>query len=155
MLHQETTMRTTSLLCATILTVTLVFAQTAKPDSVFDQQLIDQQKQLLHASETRNQTAIERAIANDFQGIEINGDFYGKEEVVESAGNGMPKDTRAYEFQVVKLTEDSAVVAYNLIVPGEHPRYRHMADTWAKIDGQWKLKFRQITPNLWSAADLD
>jgi hypothetical protein len=148
-------MRSTSLLCATILTVTLIFAQTTKPDSVFDQQLIDQQKQLLHASETRNQTAIERAVANDFQGIEINGDFYGKEEVVESAGNGMPKDTRAYEFQVVKLTKDSAVVVYNLIVPGEHPRYRHMADTWAKIDGQWKLKFRQITPNLWSAADLD
>ncbi|MGB6386927.1 MAG: nuclear transport factor 2 family protein [Terriglobales bacterium] len=148
-------MRTTSLLCATILTVTLIFAQTAKADSAFDQQLIDQQKQLLHAAETKNHTAIERDVANDFQGIEINGDFYGKEELVESARNGTPKDTRAYEFQVVKLTKDSAVVAYNLIVPGEHPRYRHMADTWAKIDGQWKLKFRQITPNLWSAADLD
>lgn len=148
-------MRSTSLLCATILTVTLVFAQTAKPDSAFDQQLINQQKQLLQASETRNQTVIERAVANDFEGIEINGDFYGKEELVESARNGMPKDTRAYEFQVVNLTKDSAVVAYNLVVPGEHPRYRHMADTWARIDGQWKLKFRQITPNLWSAADLD
>jgi hypothetical protein len=31
--------------------------------------------------------------------------------------------------------DDSAVVAYNLIVFGEHFRYRHMADTWAKIDG--------------------
>jgi hypothetical protein len=30
-----------------------------------------------------------------------------------------------------------------------------MADTWAKIDGQWKLKFRQITPNLWSEKDVD
>ena len=76
-------------------------------------------------------------------------------EFVESAQAGMPKDTRAYDFHVVKLNDDSAVVAYNLIVPGEHPRYRHMADTWAKIDGQWKLKFRQITPNLWSANDLD
>jgi hypothetical protein len=30
-----------------------------------------------------------------------------------------------------------------------------MADTWAKIGGQWELKFRQITPNLWSETDLD
>jgi hypothetical protein len=152
-------MRSASLLratlCATILTVTLVFAQASKPDSAFDQQLIDQQKELLQAVESRNQTAVDRAVGDDFQGIEINGDFYGKEEVVESARNGVPKDTRAYEFQVVKLTKDAAVVAYNLVVPGEHPRYRHMADTWAKVDGQWKLKFRQITPNLWSAADLD
>jgi hypothetical protein len=148
-------MRNTALLHATILTVTLTFAQTSKPTSPFDQQLIDQQKQLLQATESKNQSAIDRAVADDFQGIEINGDFYAKDELVESASDGMPKDTRAYEFQVVKLTKDSAVVTYNLIVPGEHPRYRHMADTWARIDGQWKLKFRQITPNLWSATDLD
>jgi hypothetical protein len=148
-------MRNTALLHATILTVTLTFAQTSKPTSAFDQQLIDQQKQLLQATESKNQSAIDRAVADDFQGIEINGDFYAKDELVESASDGMPKDTRAYEFQVVKLTKDSAVVTYNLIVPGEHPRYRHMADTWARIDGQWKLKFRQITPNLWSATDLD
>jgi hypothetical protein len=148
-------MRSTALLHATILTVTLTFAQTSKPISPFDQQLINQQKQLLQATESKNQSAIDRAVADDFQGIEINGDFYAKDELVESASDGMPKDTRAYEFQVVKLTKDSAVVTYNLIVPGEHPRYRHMADTWARIDGQWKLKFRQITPNLWSATDLD
>jgi hypothetical protein len=148
-------MRSTALLHATILTVTLTFAQTSKPASPFDQELINRQKQLLEAAESKNQSAIDRAVADDFQGIEINGDFYAKDELVESASDGMPKDTRAYEFQVVKLTKDSAVVTYNLIVPGEHPRYRHMADTWARIDGQWKLKFRQITPNLWSATDLD
>jgi hypothetical protein len=147
-------MRSAFLLCA-ILTATLAFTQTSRPASAFDQQLIDQQKQLLQAAESKNQPAIDHAVADDFEGIEINGDFYGKGELVESAGDGMPKDTRAYEFQVVKLTKDSAVVTYNLVVPGEHPRYRHMADTWARIDGRWKLKFRQMTPNLWSAADLD
>ncbi len=146
-------MRTISLLCAALLAGTLAQAQTSKP--AFDQQLINQQKQFLEAIQTKNATAVDRAIAEDFQGIGTNGDFYDKSEVVESAQQGMPKDTRAYDFQVVKLNEDSAVVAYNLIVPGEHPRYRHMADTWAKINGQWKLKFRQITPNLWSANDLD
>ncbi|MGD0792372.1 MAG: nuclear transport factor 2 family protein [Terriglobales bacterium] len=148
-------MRSTSLLCAAILTVSLAWAQTSKPISAFDQQLIDQQKQFLEAIQSKNTTVVGRATADDFLGIETNGDLYDKSELVESAQAGMPKETRAYDFHVVKLNDDSAVVAYNLIVPGEHPRYRHMADTWARIDGQWKLKFRQITPNLWSANDLD
>ncbi len=148
-------MRPTSLLCATILTATLALAQTSKPVSAFDRQLIDRQQQFLQAAQSKDVPAVDRAIADDFQGIATNGDFYDKSEIVESAQAGMPKDTRAYDFHVVKLNDESAVVAYNLIVPGEHPRYRHMADTWAKIGGQWKLKFRQITPNLWSANDLD
>ncbi|HEX7423814.1 MAG TPA: nuclear transport factor 2 family protein [Terriglobales bacterium] len=149
-------MRSISLLCAAVLSVSLAFAQTPsyKPVSAFDQQLIDRQKQFLQATQTKNPIVV-GAVADDFRGIGTNGDFYDKSEIVESAQAGMPKDTRAYDFHVVKLNDDSAVVAYNLIVPGEHPRYRHMADTWAKIDGRWKLKFRQITPNLWSANDLD
>ena len=140
-----------------LVSVTMALSQTpsSKPVSAFDQQLIDQEKQFLQAAQAKQTTVVDRAVADDFRGIATNGDFYDRSEVVESAQAGMPKDTRAYDFHVVKLNDDSAVVAYNLIVPGEHPRHRHMADTWAKIDGQWKLKFRQITPNLWSANDLD
>lgn len=145
------------LLAAVLVCSTGAFAQTQPPKAIpaFDQKLIDQQKQLLQATLSKNATAVERVTADDFQGIANNGDFYDKGDLVESAQEGMPNDTRAYDFQVVKLTDNSAVVAYNLIVPGERPRYRRMADTWAKIDGQWQLKFRQITPNLWSANDLD
>jgi hypothetical protein len=151
-------MRGNLLLLGTVLVgVTLALSQapSSKLVSTFDQQLIDQQKQFLQATQAKQTNVVDRAVADDFQGIGTNGDFYDKSEVVESAEKGMPQDTRAYDFHVVKLNDDSAVVAYNLIVPGEHPRYRHMADTWARIDGQWKLKFRQITPNLWSANDLD
>jgi hypothetical protein len=151
-------MRSVLLLWGTVLvSVTLALSQTpsSKPVSAFEQQLIDEQKQFLQAIQTKQATAVDRAVSDDFQGIATNGDFYDRSEVVESAEKGMPKDTRAYDFRVFKLNDNSAVVAYNLIVPGEHPRYRHMADTWARIDGQWKLKFRQITPNLWSANDLD
>ena len=145
------------LLGAVLISVTTALSQapSSKPVSAFDQQLIDQQKQFLQAAQAKQTAAVDSAIADDFQGIGTNGDFYDKSEVVESAEKGMPQGTRAYDFHVFKLNDDSAVVAYNLIVPGEHPRYRHMADIWAKIDGQWKLKFRQITPNLWSANDLD
>ena len=148
-------MRSIPLLCAVILTAILAAAQTSKPVSAFDQQLIDLQKQLLQATQAKNATAVDRAVADDFQGIQTNGDFYERSEIVDSAQKGKPEETRAYDFRVIKLTDDSAVVTYNLIVTGEQPRYRHMADAWAKIDGQWKLKFRQITPNLWSANDLD
>ncbi len=136
---------------------TVALSQTAAGASLsaFDQELIGQQKQLLEATQNKNSSAVDHAVAEDFAGIAINGDTYDKGEVVESTQSGTPKGFRFYDFQVVKLNDDSAVVAYNLVVPGEHPRYRHMADTWAKVGGQWKLKFRQITANLWSANDLD
>jgi hypothetical protein len=149
-------MRTTSLLCATIFIFTITFslAQTSGTVSAFDRQLIDRQKQFLEAEQSKNANAMDRAVAEDFQGIATNGDFYEKSEIVDS-DETWSKDIRAYEFRVVKLNDNSAVVAYNLILPGEHPRYRHMADTWARIDGRWQLKFRQVTPNRWSADDLD
>jgi hypothetical protein len=129
--------------------------QSSSPVSAFDRKLIAQQKQFLQDAQSEHSTAVEHAIADDFHGIGTNGDFYDKGELAESAEAGMPKDTRAYDFHVIKLNEEAAVVSYNLIVPGEHPRYRHMADTWARVEGRWQLKFRQITPNLWSANDLD
>jgi|ERR1700675_1153805 len=149
--------RIVPILATAFICLTPAFSQTppSKPISAFQQQLIDHQNQFLQASLSKNAAAVDAAVADDFQGIQTNGDFYDKGEVVESVRAGSPQGTRAYDFHVVKLNEESAVVAYNLIVPGEHPRYRHMADTWAKIDGQWKLKFRQITPNIWSANDLD
>ena len=68
-------MRSISLLSATIFFVALAFAQTAKPLSAFDQQLIDQQKQFLQATLDKNAAAVDRAVAGDFQGIAINGDL--------------------------------------------------------------------------------
>ena len=140
---------------ALVLSSTMAFSQTPQRVTAFDQQLIDQQKQFLQAAEAKDAAAVNRSVADDFQGISTNGDLYERSEVVGSAQEGMPKDWRAYDFHVVKLNDDSAVVTYNLIVPGGRPRYRHMSDTWAKVDGNWKLKFRQIAPNLWSAYDLD
>jgi hypothetical protein len=137
--------------------VTIAFSPSLSSESLtaFDQQLIAQQKQLLQDTMSRNETAINHAVASDFRGIAPNGDFYDKSELVDAVDQNTSEKIRAYDFQVVKLNNEAAVVAYNLIVTGKHPRYRHMTDTWAKIDGRWQLKFRQITPNLWSANDLD
>ena len=105
----------------------------------------------MQALANKDVTYVNQSVADDFKGIGTNGDFYDREEFHE----GLPKDLRVYDIHVVRLTDDSAVVTYNMIVPGARPRYRHMSDTWAKDGGKWKLKFRQYTPNLWSATDFD
>jgi hypothetical protein len=153
----ETTMKSTIVLVTILSAVAVAFSQPPAPKAIssFEQQLVNQQKEFLNAVQSKKTSSVDHSVADDFQGIGLNGDFYDRGEIVESAQEGAPEGTRAYDFHVVKLSNDSAVVAYNLIVPGEHPRYRHMSDTWARIDGRWKLKFRQITPNLWSANDLD
>src|SRR5260370_35493632 len=123
-------MRSVLFLLGTVLvSVTLALSQppSSKPVSAFDQQLIDQQKQFLQAAQAKQATVVDRAVADDFQGIATNGDFYDKSEVVESAEKGMPKDTRAYDFHVVKLNDAAAVLAYTLSLPGQHPRYRKNA----------------------------
>lgn len=150
-------MRKLSLLSVMLMAVSLTFAQTpaAKPLSPFEQELISNQKQFIQAQQEKNVAYVAQAVADDFKGIAENGDFYDKSELVGGVHEGLPKDFRMYDIEVVRLDESCAVVAYNEIVPGSHPRYRHMSDTWTKEGGKWKLKFEQLTPNLWSAHDLD
>jgi hypothetical protein len=151
-------MRRALIVLGTIMASTILVlsqATSSTTTSAFDRELINWEKHYLDAAQNQNETAVDRSIAEDFRGIGPNGDFYDRSEVIESARKGMPRNTRTYDFYVVKLTDASAVVTYNLILPEEYPRYCHMADTWARIEGRWKLKFRQITPNLWSQNDVD
>jgi len=150
-------MRSMSLLCAVVISVALAFAQTPapKPLSPFEQELVNQDTQFIQALKDKNAAYVSQIVSDDFKGIAANGDLHEKEDLVGEAQEGMPKDLRIYDVRVVRLDEGCAVVAYNVIVPGSRPRYRHMSDTWTKDGGKWKLKFRQTTPNLWSALDLD
>jgi len=145
------------LLCAVVVSVTLVLAQTPapKPLSPFELELVDNEKQFMQALQEKNVAYVSQAVSDDFKGIATNGGFYEKDELVGAAQEGLPKDFRIYDLRVVRVGDSCAVVAYNQIVPRAHPRYRHMSDTWTKDGGKWKLKFQQTTPNLWSATDLD
>ena len=150
-------MRSISLLCAVVVSVALAFAQspTPKPLSLFEQELVNNEKQFMPALQDKNVAYVSETVSDDFKGIATNGDLYEKEELVGAAQEGLPKDLRIYDLRVVRLDEGCAVVTYNQIVPGARPRYRHMSDSWTKEGGKWKLKFQQTTPNLWSALDLD
>jgi hypothetical protein len=144
-------------LIAMLLIASLALGQgpSAKPLSPFEQELVNNEQQFLQALQGKNAAYVSQAVSDDFRGIATNGDFYDRGELVWAAKEGMPPGMRAYDFHVVQLSDNSAVVAYNFILPGDRPRYRHMSDTWTKQSGQWKLKFQQATPNLWSATDLD
>jgi hypothetical protein len=135
----------------------MALAQSTQPKAVspFEQELLNNEKQFHEAFAAKNVGYVSQAISADFRGIGTNGDFYGREELVGIAHEGLPKDYRAYDMTVVQLSDSSAIVTYNEIVPGSHPRYLHVSDTWSKQNGQWKLRFQQATPNLWSATDLD
>ena len=150
-------MRSVSLLCAVVVSVAVAFAQppAPKPLSPFEQELVNNEKQFIQSMQDKNVAYLSQTVSDDFKGIATNGDFFEKEELVDTAQEGMPKDVRIYDVRVVRLDDGCAVVAYNIIVPGAHPRYRHMSDTWTKDGGKWKLRFQQTTPNLWSALDLD
>jgi hypothetical protein len=150
-------MRSISLLCAVVVSITLAFAQSPAPKTLspFEQELVNNEKQFMQALQDKNVSYVTQAVSDDFKGIASNGDFYEKDELVGAAHEGLPKDFRIYDVRVVRLDEGCAVVTYNQIVPGARPRYRHMSDTWTKDGGKWKLKFQQTTPNLWSATDLD
>lgn len=150
-------MQSISLLGVVVVSVAVAFAQppAPKPLSPFEQELVNNEKQFVQALQDKNIAYVSQAVSDDFQGIATNGDLFDKVELLDTAREGMPKDLRVYDVRVVRLDDGCAVVAYNMIVPGARPRYRHRSDTWTKDGSKWKLKFQQTTPNLWSALDLD
>ncbi len=132
--------------------------QESTTESVFQQELINIQKAFLDALDKGNSEYLKSTVADDFMVVGTNGDTSGKAELVRYV---QPQERPGpkpffYDFHVVRLDADCAVVTYNAVFHGAPlDRYQHLSDAWVKQDGQWKLKFEQATINLWSAHDLD
>lgn len=126
--------------------------------SAFDQELINNEKAFLDAVERGDAQYVKNAVADDFMVIETNGDSSGKAELVHGVKPAQKPEPKPflYQWHVVQLDSDCAVVTYNAVYHGAPiDRYQHLSDTCVKQNGQWKLKFEQTTVNLWSAHDLD
>ena len=141
-----------------------LFAQTSPnpPLAAFDQNLIVNEKALLEAIAKGRVDYVKNTVADDFLAVAINGDTGGKGELMQEAlyasqrkSDRKEPEPILYDFKVVQLNDVAGVVTYNAVFPGDHPRYQHISSTWVKLDGQWKLKFWQTTPNQWSANDFD
>lgn len=113
------------------------------------------QKAFIAAQERGDAEYVKNAVADDFTAIESNGGTTDREEFVRVGQGEKPGPSPLlYDFKVIQLDENSAVVTYNVVFPPEErDRYQHMSDTWVNQDGHWKLKFQQTTLNLWSAHD--
>jgi hypothetical protein len=133
------------------------FQNQSKPQSALEQTLISAEKNLMEAMERNDVAYARNAVSDDFYAIGTNGDSHSKgdllEDMHEDGGKGKGKPI-LYFFQVIPLNDGAAVVTYDMVKPGERPRYQHISNTWVKQGDQWKLKFQQSTPNLWSANDL-
>jgi len=127
------------------------------PQSALQQRLINAEKNLLDAFERSDIANIRNAVSDDFYAIGTNGDNYGRADLLEGLHEDRSRaKTKAilYFVQAVPLNDGAVVVTYDAVFPGHHPRYQHVSSTWVKEGDQWKLKFQQSTPNLWSANDL-
>jgi len=134
------------------------FPASAQQPTASQQELINLQKSLQDALHRGDAAYVRNAVSPDFVSIEGDG---GSTEAADFLRDIKPPKNPEpspilYEFKVVQLDDECAVVTYNAVFPGSHlERYQHLSDTWVKQGGQWKLKFQQSTLNLWSAHDLD
>jgi hypothetical protein len=133
-------------------------AQSSQPANGSDSshELIAVQKAFIAAQERGDAEYVKNAVASGFTGIETNGNTTDRAEFIrvqpDEKGSGEPP--MLYDFKVVQLNRDCAVVTYNgVFFSNPRERYQHVSDVWVNENGNWKLKFQQITLNLWSAHD--
>ncbi len=117
------------------------------------QSVLDAQKAAIEALKKGDTDFFKRTLTDDFMAIVTNGDMVEKGDFVEGVGGAHSKNVWFYDFKVLPLNESAAVVTYNAVLPGEGTRYQHLSNVWVKQGDQWKLKFQQSTPNLWSLGD--
>jgi len=150
-----------TVICITVLFTSFVPGSTqgqsrqqADP-SASRQDLVALQKAFIAAQEHGDAEYVKNAVANGFLGIETNGDITDRAGFIRRRPDEKPGEApMLYDFRIVQLDEECAVVTYNGIFSSNpRERYQHVSDVWVNQDGQWKLKFQQITLNLWSAHD--
>lgn len=128
------------------------FAQTAKPLSPLEQALIESSKAIPEAQKTKNTEFLKRTLTDDFRAVGSEGMLHNREEFVGDASDGTLKDYTVYNFQVLPVDDNAALVTYDGIIhmpEGDTdiaPRYQHFSDLWVKQGDQWKLRFQQATP---------
>jgi len=123
--------------------------------SSLHQDFVALQKAFIAAQQRGDADYVNNAVAEDFIGIEKNGDTTERVDFIRvDQGEKPGQPPILYDFRVIQLDEDCAVVAYSVVfLANQIDRYQHISDTWVKQDGHWKLKFQQSTLNIWSAHD--
>jgi hypothetical protein len=135
------------------------FAQAPLSNDQDSQALIAKSKSVLEAMKTKDRAALNTLLAEDFHSIDMAGDFGSRQEILGAAQGGFIKDFLFYDPLAVRIDSDSMLVTYNSAVTLSEealnelaqdnltwPRYSRVSDLWVRQNGEWKLKFEQVTP---------
>ncbi|MCU1269468.1 MAG: hypothetical protein JWN74_762 [Acidobacteriaceae bacterium] len=142
-------------LFVTLLVPPAARAQSAPPSadsSSLAQQLTAKSKAVLQNMKSKDVTALNALLSNDFRIVWSDGKLHEKGELLGAAQEGMLRNFQFYSADVVPIDSDSAVVTFNLIADmpegddGLAPRYQRVSDLWVREGGDWRLKFEQATP---------
>ncbi len=123
----------------------------AKPITPLEQTLMDAEKSFVAAAKKGDVEFFKRTLADDFSFVAFDGELGDRQDMMDGmSGGGL--DLLAYDMKVVPVSEDVAIVTYDVVlrVPpaedqGPPPRYQHFRTTWVKQGGVWKMKFQQMT----------
>ena len=127
----------------------------ANAAAALEQQIIENVKQYVQANTKKDADYFKRTLTDDFIEVPKNGGTSDRAEFLEDVITGdKSKEPRLYNIKIVPLNEGAALATYDEILPGDDPRYRRITHVWVKQGDQWKLKFLQTTPNLWSIGDV-
>ena len=128
--------------------------------SPLEQTLIDTQRAVANAQIKKDASFFARTLAADYVEVDANGEASDREDVIKGVANSDITNILLYNFKLIPLDDAAAVLTYDRVLLRKERdfgsrRYQHVSSTWVKDGGQWKLKFQQITPNQWSANDVD
>jgi hypothetical protein len=151
-----------------LLTCVLIFcaasfgqsAQSSQPSSDPEAQaLIAKSRTFLEAEKSKDVTALNDLLADNFRSVDMAGDVGGRQEMLGATKEGFLKDFLFYEPQAFRIDNDSIVVSYNTAITLSDamikqlaednltfPRYFKVSDLWVRQGSDWKLKFEQTTP---------
>jgi uncharacterized protein (TIGR02246 family) len=122
------------------------------PLSPLEQTLITAEKSLPEAQFKKDGDALKRLFADDFSQVSIDGKLRDREEIIGMMTEFTLKQFRQYDFKVLPVSENVAIVTYDAIMEVvvdddeiQIPRYQHMSSVWVKQGDNWKLKFQQAT----------
>lgn len=130
--------------------------QPTDPDA---QALIAKSRAVLEAERSKDVSTLNNLLADDFRSIDLAGDSSSRKEALGMAHEGFLKDFLFYEPQAFRIDSDSVLVSYNTAITLSDaaqkelaednliwPRYSKVSDLWVRQNGEWKLKFEQVTP---------
>ena len=149
------------LVCVVFLLTSIIsgVAQSAAPAKVLsplEQTLITSEKNLIAAKKKADNAFFKRTLSADFSMVGVDGSLLEGREAVDGLGDSGLLELTPYDFKVMPVGEDAAIVTYDAIVreapdedQGPPPRYQHFSSVWVKQGDAWKLKFHQATAAHW------